>query len=331
MQYSNWRNWPMQILYLPATVYAIAIGIRNGNIFFLSLANPEHALGGFVLDSKYEQQQHIPAPWRLKSLRIKPNEGIKSEQIHALFDFPVIVKPDVGEGGKGVKHIMQNDTLIAYTKKAKVAFIIQEYTRFPHEYSILCYRFTSTVFIRSITERIPLEVTGDGKMTLRDLINRLPYSNNKRKRIIESSASELNETLANKELRLVNGLGNYDFGATYVEHTEVHSPLKKAITELFTALQNYNVARIDVKANDWNGLQNGCFKVLEINGLNGEPIHIYDQKYTLLAAQKEILKHWKQVYNISKNNAKSFRNRTSLWDGIKLLNKHLTLTQYAKN
>ncbi len=321
----------MQILYLPATVYAIAIGIKNRNLFFLSLANPEHALGGFVLDSKYEQQQRIPAPWQLKSLRIKPYERIITEQIQALFEFPVIVKPDVGEGGKGVKYITQNDSLRAYAKKAKVAFIIQEYTRFSHEYSILCYRFTTTVFIRSITERIPLEVTGDGKMTLKDLINRLPYSNNKRKRIIASSTSELNETLASKELRLVNGLGNYDFGATYREHTEVKSPLKKAVEELFTALQNYDVARIDVKANDWNGLQNGCFKVLEINGLNGEPIHIYDQKYTLLAAQKEILRHWKQIYIISKNNAKLYTNRTRLLDGIQLLNKHLSLTQYAKN
>lgn len=321
----------MPIIYLPATLYAILIGIKNRNLFFLSLANPKHALGGFVLDSKYEQQQRIPAPWRLKSLRIKPRAYINHKQIISLFDFPVIVKPDIGEGGKGVKQIKQMDSLVAFSRQAKVAFIIQEYTSLTHEYSILCYRYSTSIYIRSITERIPLKVTGDGKMTLSDLINKLPYCNNKRQRIIASADTQLNERLYNNELRIVNGLGNYDFGATYIEHTEVKSPLKKAITDLFTALQNYDVARIDVKAKNWNELQNGHFKVLEINGLNGEPIHIYDQKYTLFSAQKEILKHWKQIHYISKNNAKSFRNRTSLWDGIKLLNKHLTLTQYAKN
>jgi hypothetical protein len=51
-------------------------------------------------------------------------------------------------------------------------------------------------------------------------------------------------------------------------------------------------------------LKNGKnFSILEYNGCGAEPNHIYDSGYTLLAAYREILKHWKALYEISKYNS----------------------------
>jgi hypothetical protein len=44
------------------------------------------------------------------------------------------------------------------------------------------------------------------------------------------------------------------------------------------------------------------FTILEYNGCGAEPNHFYDTGYTLLGAYKEILKHWKALYGISKYN-----------------------------
>jgi hypothetical protein len=44
------------------------------------------------------------------------------------------------------------------------------------------------------------------------------------------------------------------------------------------------------------------FTILEFNGCGAEPNHFYDTGYTLLGAYKEILKHWKALYEISKYN-----------------------------
>jgi hypothetical protein len=41
---------------------------------------------------------------------------------------------------------------------------------------------------------------------------------------------------------------------------------------------------------------------LEYNGCGAEPNHIYDSGYSLIAAYKEILKHWKALYEISRYN-----------------------------
>jgi hypothetical protein len=44
------------------------------------------------------------------------------------------------------------------------------------------------------------------------------------------------------------------------------------------------------------------FVILEYNGSGAEPNHFYDTGYTLTAAWKEILKHWKILYKISSYN-----------------------------
>jgi hypothetical protein len=44
------------------------------------------------------------------------------------------------------------------------------------------------------------------------------------------------------------------------------------------------------------------FSILEFNGCGAEPNHFYDTGYTLMGAYREILKHWKALYSISKYN-----------------------------
>ncbi|MEZ5028556.1 MAG: hypothetical protein R2765_07195 [Ferruginibacter sp.] len=46
------------------------------------------------------------------------------------------------------------------------------------------------------------------------------------------------------------------------------------------------------------------FTILEYNGCGAEPNHFYDTGYTLIGAYKEILKHWKALYQICKYNSK---------------------------
>jgi hypothetical protein len=44
--------------------------------------------------------------------------------------------------------------------------------------------------------------------------------------------------------------------------------------------------------------------ILEYNGCGAEPNHFYDTGYTLTGAWKEILKHWKILFEISRYNHK---------------------------
>ena len=63
------------------------------------------------------------------------------------------------------------------------------------------------------------------------------------------------------------------------------------------------------------------FQIIEFNGCGAEPNHFYDTGYTLLGAYKEILKHWKALYEISKFNRQHRHIQPwPYWKGREFLN-----------
>ncbi len=61
------------------------------------------------------------------------------------------------------------------------------------------------------------------------------------------------------------------------------------------------------------------FSILEYNGCGAEPNHFYDTGYSLMGAYKEILKHWKVLYQISSYNNKQGIKYWPLMRGLKFL------------
>ncbi len=58
-----------------------------------------------------------------------------------------------------------------------------------------------------------------------------------------------------------------------------------------------------MKYKDWESLLTGKdFTLMEINGVNAEPAHIYDPSFSLLKAYRDIFSHMKIIYEISKQN-----------------------------
>jgi hypothetical protein len=75
--------------------------------------------------------------------------------------------------------------------------------------------------------------------------------------------------------------------------------------------------------------QEGKMMVLEINGVKGEPIHIYDEKYTLWQAYVEIFKHWEYIFQISKRNIKAGFECPNIQAGFAQLKKHSFAKKHA--
>ena len=55
---------------------------------------------------------------------------------------------------------------------------------------------------------------------------------------------------------------------------------------------------MDLKANSLEAFMEGDFKVIEINGAKGEPLHIYDKQHSFWSNIKDIHKHWKVLSEI---------------------------------
>src|SRR6185312_9033833 len=73
--------------------------------------------------------------------------------------------------------------------------------------------------------------------------------------------------------------------------------------------------RYDIMCNSIEELKQGKnFVILEYNGCGAEPNHFYDTGYSLINAWREILKHWKILYRISRDN---YKKGVKYWPALK--------------
>ena len=84
---------------------------------------------------------------------------------------------------------------------------------------------------------------------------------------------------------------------------EIDDALLSIFDALSIQINDFYYGRYDILCASVADLKVGKnFSILEYNGCGAEPNHFYDTGYTLGGAYKEILKHWKALYEISKLN-----------------------------
>jgi hypothetical protein len=272
-------------------------------------ANPGIRFGGFINYSKYEILQQIPDEFKPETYFIK-NKNYRKKVLPFGEDlggaFPFIVKPDVGERGKKVELIKNENDWENYPFSENL--IIQEFIDFPLEFGIFYARFPSEKSgkILSVTGKEFLVFESDGKTTLREFIenhfrakNRTGYLKNKFK-------NQLDEIFPKGEKILLEPIGNHNRGTKFLDNSNLISEkLTLKIDELAKKIEGFYYGRFDVKANSVGNLKNGEFKILEINGVNSEPTHIYDPDFSLAKAYKEVKRHFDVQYEIVKQNRKT--------------------------
>jgi hypothetical protein len=93
---------------------------------------------------------------------------------HGIF-FPVVLKPDVGERGRGVEIVSSPQSMARYLRSASGPVIVQQYVE-GDEFGIFYYRHPSEPRgkILSIVAKVFPHVTGDGRRTVRELIDADP-------------------------------------------------------------------------------------------------------------------------------------------------------------
>jgi hypothetical protein len=86
-------------------------------------------------------------------------------------------------------------------------------------------------------------------------------------------------------------------------------------------MEGFYFGRFDIRAESWDALKDqGRYMILEVNGVGGEPTHIYDPTISLLKAWKDLCKSWRIAADIAEKNIRSGRCRPSyaqarqLWD-----------------
>jgi len=317
----DWSHWPHYLFYFPLAIPWLSYYVRSRSLWFFTPSNPTLAFGGFEGEGKRQIYEQLPEAYCPKSIFIKPGIPFSEvmEKVKAkAFQYPFIVKPDVGMKGILFRKIESPAQLEQYHRHMPADYIIQEFLDLPLEVSVFYCRWPDSEkgqVTAMIQKNLP-EVYGDGRSTLGQLIESHEDAGDLAGRLKAELNERWNEILPVGEKYCLSHVANLFHGARFID---LHHHIDEKLTQLFDfiSLQNqFYYGRYDIKCTSVEEMKQGKnFYILEFNGAGSVPNHIYAGRYNILSAYKEVLKHWRMMYDISRYNHKHGHPMWSLKKG----------------
>ena len=167
------------MLYFPISIVWFWYCLKSRSIWFFSSSNPTITFGGFEGESKKEMYEQLPGNSYPKTIYVLHDavfEEVRKKVLQAGFQYPFVVKPDVGMKGILFRKIEDEEQFRRYHERITVEYIVQELVSMPIEVSVFYYRhpLQKKGVISGFIQKELLEVMGDGTSTLLELITRHP-------------------------------------------------------------------------------------------------------------------------------------------------------------
>lgn len=319
---TRFEYWPIGVFYLPVFALVLARALRGQALVFTA-ANPALPHGGFVGESKRAiftllEQARAPLPRMCFLARAAPsatrNEAVRALQLALAPGCPLVVKPDAGQRGEGVRIARDAETLERALQAADEALVVQEFVP-GAEYGLFYARAPGAARggLFSITKKVLPEVCADGRRTLERLIlahkEHLPMA----RTFLARPAHELARVPAAGERVALGELGTHCRGARFLDGKALSSvALTDELERIVRGLPGFYFGRFDVRADSDQELSAGRFRILELNGVTSEAAHVYDPRYGVLAAWRGLLAQWRLAYAIGAANARGGARVSSL-------------------
>jgi hypothetical protein len=302
----NWEYWSFGAIYAPIYFYWFYLCIRAKNLFFFSASNPSIENAGYLMERKSDIYDIMPKAYYPKTLLVK--EGLSTQTIKALiqekaFQFPVIVKPDIGGKGRGVRKIDNIEDAVAYIQFAQFPMLVQALVEYKNEAGIFYYRYPweENGKISGIVAKEFLAVTGDGESNIETLVMQNPRFILQLDALRRMPEINLLEVLKAGEEKIMVPFGNHARGSKFIDASDKINPqLEKSINHICKQVPDFYYGRLDVMFTNWQDLTQGKnISIIELNGAGSEPTHIYDPSHSIFFAWREIARHLKILYRIS--------------------------------
>jgi len=335
----DWEHWPFKILYAPISPVWLWYIIRSGSVWFFTPSNPKLTFGGMEGEPKQEMHDLLPQEFSPATFNVQPAsnfEIVKKKLPEYKISFPLIVKPEVGGQGILFRKLDTEEQLKNYHNKVPTEYIVQEMITYPMEVSVFYYRLPhqSKGIVTGFLHKIPLQVMGDGKQTLQQLIKQHSKAYKREAELQIKHASNFNKVLLPGEKYMLSYAANHNRGAQFINlQHEIDDRLVSIFDKISNRLNDFFYGRYDIMCTSVEDLkQEKNFSILEYNGCGAEPNHFYDTGYTLRGAYKEILMHWEALYQISRYNYKQGIKYWPLMKGLQFLTatkKHYRIMKQA--
>lgn len=313
----RWEFWPLAVFYFPVVCYAILLAIRHRSLTVFTCANPGIPDGGFVGESKDDIYSLLAASEEnhefLLRHRVIRGELSAYDKLAAAetfmktngLSFPVILKPDAGERGKGVTMIGSYVELKRSLSDVDRDHIMQEFYD-GDEVSVFYYRYPNTIKgeIFSITEKVFATVVGDGVSSLEELILSDDRAVCLAQKYFDENRGQLDRVPTNGEPVLIIRIGTHSRGAVFLDGGHLITPeLDNAIDAICRRVKGFNFGRFDIRFSSVDEFRSGTgFKIIELNGVTSESTNIYDPSYSLLDAYRILFAQWRIAFEIGGEN-----------------------------
>ena len=306
---NHWEFWPTWIVYLPVLVRYPFWAIRARSFFFYANINPGMTMGGLYGASKKEALEALPEERKPTTLSFPPGtsvEDILTRMQATEVAFPVVVKPDQGERGKGIQVVYDQKDLQEAAASHPTAFLIQPYLDMAFEAGVFYVRLPheSRGRVTSLVVKGFLQVTGNGTDSLETLALQ-----NMRAALVWSKLKptlkhDPNRILEAGEVVTLETIGNHSRGTAFLDGNHL---INKAVTEeaerLARCIPGFHYGRFDLRAPSESDFQEGRdWQVLEVNGANAEPAHIYHEGASFWDGIRCLVQHWSWACDISCQN-----------------------------
>lgn len=310
---------PKWLIIVPLVVQWLYLSLRFGGATTPSAANPAITAGGLVGEGKLEYLAQMGALARAATatsvgVRIdharQDSASLQAAMLAAGLDFPVIVKPDLGLCGHGVRRIDDGAALLAYARAFPdgQVMVLQRYLAEEGEAGIFYARMpgdagNSGRIIGLALRQYP-RVTGDGRSSIGQLIAADPRA----RRLQGSAAHQLAADAAavpaaGCQVRL-STIGSTRVGGLYLDGAVLVTPaLTAAIDAIARDMGEFYFGRFDVRFASREALRQGRgFTIMEVNGAGSEAIQAWDPATSLVAGLRTIFAKQHLLFEIGAAN-----------------------------
>ena len=307
----RWEFWPSWLLNAPVALWVALLAVRHRGLLVFTAANPAIEDGGVVGESKSAILARLPAEWVIPWAVVAPGavearlDSARATMAARGWRYPIVVKPDAGERGSGVRWV-GDDRRLAELPGARAApgrpsGAARRAVRGRRLLRPASGRARGRIF--SITDKRFPVLTGDGRSTLAAGPRASPLSPPGRRVPCPSCRVRDRVLAAGEPFRLARA-GNHAQGTEFRDGRALWTPaLERRIDEISRHFDGFYFGRFDVRYRDRAAFMAGeDLAIVELNGVTSEATHIYDPGSSIFAAWRTLMEQWSIAFAIGAAN-----------------------------
>ena len=251
----------------------------------------------------------MPSPVRLKhaipTLTLEPAVAAdrvpRCRSVHARrrHRVSVVLKPDVGERGRGVQIIPDVEGLRAYFDSHPERALAQAFIP-GQEFGLFSVRRPGQDKgeLFSIARKTSPVGRRGWASTLERLILSDPICLPMAPKLLAQNADRLAQIPAKGQRVQVAKIGTHSLGCRFLFGEDLRTEALEQAVDTLSREGGLDFGRYDVLAEDEDALRRGEFKVVEFNGLTGEAAHCYDPRHGLRSGLAILGEQWRIAFEI---------------------------------